>query len=144
MTTTTFRTLAGALLVALLAVTTPAAGPLSRTFQFERRAPLELGLVDRHGLRIDTVRFLLPDAAARTAGVARADVAISNTSTVALRVGLAVALFDAEGALVGVASGGTRFRGLKPGRQDTYSLTFDHVNERIHSAATFQITLESE
>ena len=70
--------------------------------------------------------------------------AISNTSGESRKVGLALALFDEEGRLLGVASGGSKLASIKPGRQKSFILLFDGVNSEAHRAATFQISMESK
>jgi len=123
------------------------ADSFSKTYQFKEGTTLELGTRTDDGLRLDNVRFRLPAAvegrSSRTSGLAGALVAVSNVGEESLKVGIAIALLDSEGRLVGVASGGTALLPLKSGRQKTYTLIFENVNERIHQAATFQITLES-
>ena len=106
------------------------------------------GAATGDGLRIDTVRFHIPPTAGspgqRTGGLANAEIAVSNVGEKAHKVGVAVALFDAEGRLLGVASAGTSLRPLKVGRQRTYTLVFDHVNGEVQRATRFQISVESK
>ena len=66
-----------------------------------------------------------------------------NTAEQPRMVGVAIAVFDEAGRLVGVASGGSKLLPLKPERQKTYTLLFSHVNGGMHAAKTFRITLES-
>ncbi|MCP3978662.1 MAG: hypothetical protein GY716_04915 [bacterium] len=143
------RCLVGLALVAtLLAVPGPRAELLSKSYVFKPGVNLELGVATGDGLRIDSVRFDLPPTSGaryqRPGGLVRAQVAVSNTASKTLKVGLAVALFDAEEQLVGVANGGTTVVGIKPGRQKTYKLVFDGVNGHAHRAEEFQISIESK
>jgi len=121
---------------------------LSKSYEFKDSVTLEIGASTESGLRIDSVRFHVPPTAGqpgqRTGGLASAEVAVSNVGNGSHRVGLALALFDAEGRLVGVASAGTSLMPLKTGRQRTYTLVFDHVNGEVHKAKRFQISLESK
>jgi len=140
----------GVALVALLAaVATPAPGAdlVSKQFEFKAGVILEIGATTADGLRLDSVRFLIPVAAdgtdARTGGQIGAEIAVSNESNDSHQVGLAIALFDEAGRLVGVSSGGSRVLPLKPSRQKTYKVVFYNVNTWADSAATFQISLES-
>ena len=75
-------------------------------------------------------------------GPVRAEVAISNNGSKPMQVGIAMALFDEEGRLVGVASGGSKLLAIKPDRQSLYTLVVKDVNSRAHRASTFQITIE--
>lgn len=119
---------------------------LSKSFVFKPDTTLEVGSEIDAGLRLDKVRFVLPAAQGgtltRTAGVARAEVSISNTGGASRRVGIAIALFDTDNRLLGVASGGMKLFPIKAGRQETYSLAFGDVNAEIPQATKFQITVE--
>ena len=130
-----------------LACSLAAAGMVSRQFEFREDVTLEIGVATDDGLRLDSVHFALPRSAGsahpRTAGLSAVQIALSNTSEQSHMVGVALAVFDAEGRLVGVASGGSKLLPLKPERQKTYTLVFNHVNGGMHRAKTFRITLES-
>ena len=58
------------------------------------------------------------------------------------KVGLAIALFDAEDRLLAVASGGSKLASIKPGRRKTFTLDFDGVFAEANRAVTFQVSLE--
>ncbi|HXV76497.1 MAG TPA: hypothetical protein VD788_09275 [Candidatus Polarisedimenticolaceae bacterium] len=132
------------LAIACVAAGTASAAMLSKTYEFNPDAILEIGASTGDGLRLDTVRFQMPTTTGvRTASEASVEIAISNTSEESKRVGIGVALFDSEGRLVGVASGGTRLVGLKPDKQKSYKLIFADLNVEAPRAATFQISVES-
>ncbi len=118
----------------------------SKTYKFKEGVILQIGAT-ADGLRLDNVSFRLPEAKNgklfRTSGSVKATVAVSNESGESRRVGIAIALYDAEGRLVAVASGGSRWLPVKPQRQNTYVLVFDDVNALAHQAATFQISIET-
>lgn len=139
------------LLVAITLVATAVAAAadtplLSRTYKFKTGVALEIGASMENGLRLDTVEFRLPAEGRliqlRIGPDVRAEVAISNLGSVPLKVGVAIALFDVEGRLVGAASGGSALLAIKPGRQSTYNLSFKDVNDRAAEAASFQISIE--
>jgi hypothetical protein len=139
-----------AALAALVLWTSSAAGGtalLSKTYVFQPGAILNVGAEVEAGVRLDTVRFLVPETVegeiTRTAGHVQAEVALSNTGSATRRVGVAIALFDDDGRLLAVASGGDRVFPLKAGRQAVYTLTFDHVNGQAAKATRFQITVET-
>lgn len=119
----------------------------SKTYEFKGGATLDVGADVEPGLRLDSVRFLVPapgdGGTARAGEAAQVEVAISNTGTTGRRIGIALALFDAQGRLLGVASGGDRLFPLKAGRQATYLLRFGGVNAEAASASRFQISLET-
>jgi hypothetical protein len=133
------------LALSALAVSTEAA-LISRVFEFKSGVTLEVGSVTADGLRLDSIRFQLPstgDGSFRSGGLVTATVAVSNTTETSSKVGIAIALFDEGGKLVGVASGGSKLTSIKGDRQKTFTLVFDHVNGEAHRATTFQISLES-
>jgi hypothetical protein len=119
---------------------------LSKRYDFRDRVVLEVSETEPGGLRLDTVQFQLPaqtgDRLTRVGGLLTARVAVSNTGSEARKVGLAIALFDDEGRLLAVASGGNKLTAIKPERQKTFSLVFDGVNAEAHKATAFQISLE--
>ena len=123
------------------------AEPLSKSFQFKPDVTLEIAATSDDQLRLDSVQFSLPPKSGRrilrTGGHVKAEVAISNLGESGQRVGVAIALFDASGNLVGVASGGTGLMPLKRDRQRSFTLLFDDVNARVDTATTFQITVEA-
>jgi len=141
------RTLILAALLSVLPVaSTTQAAILSKTYIFKADTTLDVGVEIDRGLRLDAIRFALPSTIdgkiVRTGGFATAHVAVSNTGEASRRVGIAVALYDDENRLLGVASGGVGLFPLKPDRQGTYSLTFENVNAEIPKATKFQISIE--
>ena len=139
--------LACACLAACLSVLPSTAALLSKTFVFQPGATLDVGADVEPGVRIDTVRFLLPasdeNGIQRTSGHVQAEVAISNTGTTSRRIGIALALFDEAGRLLAVASGGDTVFPLKAARQGVYTLTFDRVNAEAAATTRFQISVET-
>lgn len=126
------------LMLALLVASPAAAELLSKSFEYREDITLEIAKETAHGLRLDGVHFH------GKSKPLRADVAISNTSSGPLKAGVAIALFDADGRLVGVASGGTQFLPVRAGRQKSFPLIFNHVSGELSKAKTFQISLESK
>lgn len=68
---------------------------------------------------------------------------LKNYGDVRTRVQVAIALFDAEGNLVGCGTTGTKVAGTKPGSAESYYISFDYANSRILTAKTFYLTVES-
>lgn len=121
---------------------------LSESFPFswDRMIPLTLEL---DGLKVEQIFFnkrvvqpgffnLLKGAEFGT----RAQVKVTNTSRFPRIPGFAVAVLDAEGKLLGVASGGTKVGTVKPGETETFDLNFTQVNERLSKGARFLIAIE--
>lgn len=125
------------------------AATLSKEYVFKPHIELQVGAEVRdadHALRLDTVQFVFPDPdrVIRFGDAVQADVSISNLGTGAVKVGIAIAAFDADGNLLGVASGGSKWMPIKPDRRSYYSVKFADVNNRMDEAATFRITLETK
>ena len=140
----------GAVILAVAAINVPSAHAelLSKSYVFKSNVTLELGAETSDGLRVDSVQFKLPatvgESTSRVAGLTAAQVAISNIGESSKKVGVAIALFDDEGRLLGVASGGTSLAAIKGGRQKAYTLVFGNVNTQVHRATKFQLSLESK
>lgn len=72
----------------------------------------------------------------------RAHVTVTNTSARPRVPGFAVAVLDADGKLIGVASGGTKVGTVDPGETEEFDLNFTQVKERLQKGATFLLSLE--
>jgi len=125
-----------------------AANLLSKNYNFEADTTLEVGVTNDPGIRLDAVRFELPSTVGgrffRTGGLVTVFVSLSNTSEHSQKVGVAIALFDDQARLVGVASGGSHWLPIKAGRQKSFKMIFDNVNGEAYKAKTFQISIESK
>jgi len=120
------------------------AGLWSNSYEFRSGVTLEVGADTGDGLRLDGVRFEVPsNGGERTAREASVEVTIANGSDSSRRVGVAVALFDGAGRLVGVADGGTTLVPLRSGRMRSYRLVFQNVHAQAANAETFQISVET-
>ena len=123
------------------ALAAPAAAPptaplsfYSETFPFAWDRVIALGL-ELDGLKVSSIFFnnrelksgWLKDANFGT----RAQVEVTNASKQDRIPGFAVAVFDKEGRLLGVASGGTKLGVVKPGETETFDLNFTQVKERL-------------
>jgi hypothetical protein len=119
---------------------------LSKRYEFKDGVVLEIAVPMRSGLRLESVLFRMPPTVegrlTRAAGLLNANVVVENTSQAALKVGLAIALFDGEDRLLAVASGGSKLASIKPAHKKTFTLEFDGVFAEANRAKTFQISLE--
>jgi hypothetical protein len=72
----------------------------------------------------------------------RAVVDVTNTGTTKRKPGFAVAVFDAQDRLLGVASGGPTLGSVGAGETESFTLSFHDVMERIPRADHFILTVE--
>lgn len=116
---------------------------VSKPYVWDRLLPMD---VEIDGLKVKTIFFnvrqpkgsLFKDTDLGT----RAQVEVTNTSATTKIPGFAVAVLDAEGKLVGVATGGSKFGGVKAGETETFDLNFLQVKERVPKGATFILSVE--
>ena len=69
---------------------------------------------------------------------------MKNYGTQAVRVHLALALFDESGNLVGCGTTGSKLGTTRPGETETFFVAFDYVKSRLATAKTFYLTVETE
>jgi len=129
-----------------LAMTVPAvdAGLTSKHYEYKPAVKLTTDVDLGEGLRLDSVMFRPPSSVGKgfwTSGLLKVDIAISNFGETARKIGIAVALFDDNDRLLGVATHGTTFP-LKPQRTAVYTLEFANVNSEIFKATKFSISVE--
>jgi len=74
---------------------------------------------------------------------AHATAQVDNNGFIAAEVGVALAIFDAEGNLVAAGSGGVKVGYLSKGERDTFTIKFPYVYRNLEKAATFIATLET-
>jgi hypothetical protein len=132
--------------------TQPATGPMlkplsfhSQRFDYKWDTLLPVH-VDVDGLKVNTIFFNRRQM--RTwplknvnFGV-RAQVEVTNTSQLARVPHFAVAVFDNENRLLGVAGGGTRIGSVKPGGTETFDLNFTWLNERLPLGTYYYLAVE--
>ncbi|MFN8011005.1 MAG: hypothetical protein U0P81_06335 [Holophagaceae bacterium] len=126
----------------------PDAKPLSFfsekfAYAWERTLPLA---VDVDGLKVKSIFFARREAKTGIFKGAefgtRAQLEVTNTATRPRTPGFAVAVFDADGRLLGAATGGTKFGTVKPGETETFDLNFTQVKERLPLGASFVLSVE--
>ena len=74
----------------------------------------------------------------------QATLTVKNYGAVRARVQVAIALFDADGNLLGCGTTGTKIAGTKAGGEESFYVSFDYVNTRLAAAKTFYVTVETE
>ena len=117
----------------------------SKAYAFKPGTTLEIGNELPGGLRLDSVEFIMPKEDPAQAGSfsgPKVKVSISNLGTAAAKVGVSIAVTDADGRLVGVASGGTKLFPLRADRQIFYTLSVDGVRSELAKGTVFRISVE--
>lgn len=117
----------------------------SKAYAYKPDTTLEMGVEMPGGLRLDSVEFVLPKgdpSSASVFGGPKVKVAISNLGEKSVKIGVAIAVMDADGKLLGVASGGTKLFPMRSDRAIVYTLSISNVNAELASGATFRISVE--
>jgi hypothetical protein len=74
---------------------------------------------------------------------ARAIARVDNNGYIPQEVGVAVAVYDAEGNLIAAGSGGVKVGYLSKGERDTFTIHFPYVYRNLDQAASFVVSLET-
>jgi hypothetical protein len=117
----------------------------SKAFAFKPDTTLTINAEVPGGLRLDSVEFVLPKEDPGQGGTftgPKIKVSISNLGTTAEKVGIAIAVTDADGKLVAVASGGTKLFPLRADRQIVYTLPIENVRAALTTGTVFRISIE--
>ena len=117
----------------------------SKAYAFKPGTTLQVGAEVPGGLRLDSVEFVLPKDDGSQGGTfngPKVKVAISNLGTTQLKIGVAIAVTDADGKLVAVASGGTKLFPLRADRQIVYTMAIDNVRADLSKGTVFRISIE--
>ncbi len=130
------------------AAAAPSAAPLSfggGSFKFYWDTTLPLNL-EVDGLKVTEIYFNVRRSRyswlKEAEFGARAHVTVVNTTQRPRVPGFAVAVLDADGKLIGVASGGTKVGTVAPGETEDFDLNFTQVKERLPKGATFLLSVE--
>jgi hypothetical protein len=72
----------------------------------------------------------------------RAQIEVTNTAQKVRVPNFAVAVFDEGDRLLGVATGGTKLMGVRPGSTETFDLNFSRVLQRLPKGTHFVLSVE--
>lgn len=72
----------------------------------------------------------------------RAQIEVTNASSRSRMPNFAVAVFDEDERLLGVATGGSKVTGVSPGDTETFDLNFSRVLQRLPKGTHFVLSLE--
>src|SRR5262245_58731021 len=135
-----------AVLILTLALAPAAwAETFSKAYEFKPNTVLKVDTDVGGGVRLDSIEFVLSKDDGSPSGLfsgPKVKVTISNLSDGSRKVGLAIAVADAENRLVAVASGGTKLFPLRAGRQIVYTLDIDGVMNELAHGTAFRISVE--
>ena len=121
------------------------ADTFSKAYEFKPNTVLKVGADVGGGVRLDSVEFVMSTDDGSPSGLfsgPKVKVTVSNLSEGSRKIGLAIAVADAENRLVAVASGGTKLFPLRAGRQIVYSLDIDGVMNELAHGTAFRISVE--
>ena len=71
-----------------------------------------------------------------------ANIQVTNASSVEKYPSFSIAVFNEEGSLVGVASGGTWIKGVNPKETTSFTLDFEPMKERVPLGTLFHLSTE--
>jgi hypothetical protein len=108
-------------------------------FEGNRWLSLDLAVAE---VRADVIRFEWPSTVLGMKTKYKAVVKVVNGSTRQVSVGIALALYDADSKLIGAGATGTKLGTIDPGDSAEFTVDFDHVTERVESAAQFHIAMQ--
>ncbi|HZN03907.1 MAG TPA: FxLYD domain-containing protein [Candidatus Polarisedimenticolia bacterium] len=136
------RRLAVVLVLSVLALSSASAALNSAQYKFEgnRWLSLDLAVGD---VRTEVIRFEWPGAVLGIKTGYKARVKVVNGSARQVSAGIAVAVYDAAGKLIGAGSSGTRIGTIDPGDSVDFDIEFNNVTEKLEQAAQFQIALQT-
>jgi hypothetical protein len=145
------------LLPALLSLQAPAAQPTPKAPElkplgfFCQKFPYQWDVVlplkaEVDGLRLNTIFFNRREVQAWPLRGAefgtRARIEVTNTAKTTRVPNFAVAVFDDENRLLGVATGGSKLTGVAPGETESFDLNFSRVLQRLPKGTSFVLSVE--
>jgi hypothetical protein len=100
---------------------------------------------DWNDIAISEIRFDLGDTfKPLRVSSAKAVVRVDNNSARDQEVGVAVAVFDADGTMLAAGSGGIKVGNLNKGERDTFTVRFPYVYRNLKNASYFYLTVETK
>jgi hypothetical protein len=100
---------------------------------------------DWNDIAISEIRFDLGDTfKPLRVSSAKAVVRVDNNSARDQEVGVALAIFDADGTMLAAGSGGIKVGNLNKGERDTFTVRFPYVYRNLKNASYFYLTVETK
>lgn len=135
-----------ALALVVLAVAAPASAQLvTKKFDWSPVNGIQKVDLQINDMVISQVKFDMGDTIAPIrVSSAKASVRVDNNSEVDQEVGVAIAVFDADGNLIAAGNGGNKVGELNKGEREEFTVRFSYVYRNLHSAKSFLVTLETK
>jgi hypothetical protein len=129
-----------------LAVAAPASAQLvTKKFDWSPLNGTQKVDVQMNDVAISLIRFDLGDTIAPIrVSSAKAVVRVDNNSDIDQEVGVAIAVFDADGNVVAAGNGGNKVGELNKGDREEFTVRFPYVYRHLSSAKSFLVTLETK
>ena len=129
-----------------LAVAAPASAQLvTKKFDWSPVNGAQKVDVQMNDVAISLIRFDLGDTIAPIrVSSAKATVRVDNNSDIDQEVGVAIAVFDADGNVVAAGNGGNKVGELNKGDREEFTVRFPYVYRHLSSARSFLVTLETK
>jgi len=115
----------------------------SARYRFEPNKLLALDLAVGD-VRAESIRFEWPATLMRVKTAYKATIRVANGSSRQTRIGIAIALYDADARLIGAGTTGTTLGTVDPGDAAQFTIEFNHVSQRLEEANQFHIALEAK
>lgn len=131
--------------VGILATEGARAELFSKAYAFKPNTVLQIAAEVGEGVRLDTIEFVVAQDDGSPSGLfagPKVKVAVSNLGETSRKIGIALAVTDADNRLVAVASGGTKLFALRAGRQMIYTLDIDGVGAELAAGTAFRVSVE--
>lgn len=133
------------LALALLMAAPLSAGQVTKKFDWNPSAGAQDVHVETDRVVVSQLQFDMGDRVFPTQfSTARAVARVDNNGFLAYEVGVAIAIFDAEGNIVAAGSGGVKLGSLGKGERDTFTIKFPSVYRNLDKAKSFIVTLETQ
>ena len=132
--------------LAAVAAAVPASAELqTKKFDWAPVAGIQKVDMQVNEMAISEIRFDLGDTIAPIrVSSAKAIVRVDNNSQIDQEVGVAVAIFDAEGNLIAAGDGGNKVGELNKGERQEFTVHFSYVYRNLKNARSFLVTLETK
>jgi len=133
-------------LVCALALAAPASAELvTKKIDWAPVGGIQKVDVQVNDVVVSQIRFDLGDTIAPIRrSSAKAVVRVDNNSEIDQEVGVAIAIFDADGNLIAAGNGGNKVGELNHGDRDEFTVPFAYVYRNLKNARTILVTLETK